>query len=399
VKQSTNTSTLVPVAPRERVATIDVLRGFALLGVLLANLFWLYSARQFEHPANTRLVDRAADFLATLLVHGKAQTLLTFLFGFGFAVQLIRAQARDERVLTLYVRRMVVLFCFGALHVTLLWWGDVTWHYALCGFVLLLFLRASNRTRVAWAAILTFVPTLLFALPRMRGLFFPREWFVAQMHQFLAVLHGRSYRATLVEHPRFALVYVAPFVLAYFPWLVGRFLIGLVAGTQRWFDDDGAPRLRFFRRLLGYGLLCELPNAIILIFAPHGPRRVGVGLSLLLTLLDELGTLGLTGAYVALVVLFMQRPAWRRWLLLLAPAGRMPLTTYISQSLICTALFYGWGLGLAGHVSAVGCIAMSVVIFAAQVLACRLWLRRFRFGPLEWVWRTLVYLRRQPMRI
>jgi uncharacterized protein len=116
-------------------------------------------------------------------------------------------------------------------------------------------------------------------------------------------------------------------------------------------------------------------------------------------LLEEVGTLGLTGAYVAVVVLLMQRPAWRRLLMLVAPAGRMPLTTYISQSLICTSLFYGWGLGLAGHVSAAGCIAMSLVIFAAQVLACDLWLRRFRFGPLEWVWRSLVYLRRQPMRL
>jgi len=392
-------STMVPVAPRERVATIDVLRGFALAGVLLANLFWLYSARQFEHPADTRLVDRAADLFAVVLVHGKAQTLLTFLFGFGFAVQLIRARARNERVLALYLRRLAVLFCIGALHVTLLWWGDVTWNYALCGFVLLLFLRASNRSRVVWAAILTFIPSLLFALPSVRGVFIHREWFVGQLHQFLGVLHGPSYRATMAAHVRFALVYISPFVLAYFPWLVGRFLLGFVAGTQQWFKDDGAHRLGFFRRLLGFGLVCALPRSIVVLFGPHGPHRFGVAASLALALLDEVGTLGLTGAYVALVVLLMQRPAWRRCLVLMAPAGRMPLTTYLSQSLICTSLFYGWGLGLAGHVSAAGCIGMALVIFAAQVAACHLWLRRFRFGPLEWVWRSLVYLRRQPMRV
>lgn len=392
-------STIAPVAPRERVATIDVLRGFALAGVLIANLFWLYSARQFEHAADTRLVDRAANLVAAVLVHGKAQTLLTFLFGFGFAVQLMRARARDERVLGLYVRRLVVLFYFGTLHVTLLWWGDVTWNYALCGFVLLLFLRASNRSRVAWAAILTFIPSLVFALPRVRGLFFHRDWIVGQTHRFLGVLHSPSYRATMLAHVRFALVYISPFVLPYFSWLVGRFLLGFVAGTQQWFKDDGAHRLRFFRRLLGFGLVCDLPNAIVMLFGPHGPRRFGVGASLAFALLDEVGTLGLTGAYVALVVLLMQRPAWRRLLTLVAPAGRMPLTTYIMQSLICTSLFYGWGLGLAGHVGAAGCIGMSLIIFTAQVLACHLWLRRFRFGPLEWVWRSLVYLRRQPMRL
>jgi uncharacterized protein len=392
------TSTLVPVAPRERVATIDVLRGFALSGVLLANLFWLYSARQFERPSDTRLIDGLAGLVAVVLVHGKAQTLLTFLFGFGFAVQLLRARTRDERVLGLYVRRLVVLFCIGSMHVTLLWWGDVTWHYALCGFVLLLFLGVSDRWRIAWAALLIFVPTLLFALPRVSGLFFHREWTVAQTRHFLAVLHGPSYRATIVAHPWFALVYVAPSVLMYFPWIVGRFLVGLVAGTQRWFDDDGAHRVRFFRRLLGYGLLCNLPSVIALLVAPRGPHRFSVGLSLIFALLEELGTLGLTASYVALVVLLMQRPSWRGWLLLVAPVGRMPLTTYLSQSLICTALFYGWGLGLAGHVSAAGCVGMAVVIFAAQVLACHVWLSYFRFGPLEWVWRTLVYLRRQPLR-
>jgi uncharacterized protein len=97
---------LSPVAPRERVLTLDVLRGFALLGVLTANLFWLYSARQFEPPPEPRAIDHVAVALESLLVQGKAQTLLTFLFGFGFAVQLLRAQARNEPVMGIYVRRL-----------------------------------------------------------------------------------------------------------------------------------------------------------------------------------------------------------------------------------------------------------------------------------------------------
>lgn len=99
--------------------------------------------------------------------------------------------------------------------------------------------------------------------------------------------------------------------------------------------------------------------------------------------IGQVGTLALAAVYVAAVVLLMRRPRWRRVLSLIAPVGRMPLTTYISQSLLCTFLFYGWGLGWAGHVAAARCIGLALLIFAAQVLACHAWLRWFRFGPLE----------------
>ena len=392
---------LSPVAPRERVLTLDVLRGFALLGVLIANLFWLYSARQFEHPSEPHTVDRIATALESLLVQGKAQTLLTFLFGFGFAVQLLRAQARNEPVMGLYVRRLLVLLTIGSLHV-MLWWGDVTWHYGLTGFGLLLFLRASNRTRVAWAAFLIFVPGIvLWGIPALRDHLFDRQTFEQHVKPFLATLHGKSFFAVVPAHVRFAWAYLAPSIWSYFPWLVGQFLLGYIAGTQRWFDDEGVHHLRLFRRMLGYGLICAVGNAAVAIrihLGPRGAHELSVAANLAIAALAQVGTLGLTAAYVSGVVLLMQRRSWRRLLSLIAPVGRMPLTTYISQSLVCTFLFYGWGLGWAGQVSAARCIGLALLIFAAQVLACHAWLRRFRFGPLEWVWRTLVYLRRQPMR-
>lgn len=263
---------LSPVAPRERVLTLDVLRGFALLGVLIANLFWLYSARQFEHPAEPRTIDRVAVTLESLLVQGKAQTLLTFLFGFGFAVQLLRAQARHEPVMGLYVRRLLVLLAIGTLHVTL-WWGDVTWHYGLTGFGLLLFLRASNRARIVWAAFLVFVPSVvLWGVPALRDHLFDHQKFQQHVQLFLAALHGKSFVAVVPAHLRFAWAYLGPSIWSYFPWLVGQFLLGYIAGTQRWFDDDGAKQLLLFRRLLGYGLLCALGNAAVAIRIHFGPQ-------------------------------------------------------------------------------------------------------------------------------
>jgi uncharacterized protein len=107
----------------------------------------------------------------------------------------------------------------------------------------------------------------------------------------------------------------------------------------------------------------------------------------------------MVATYVALVVLLVQRPVWRRLLSVVAPIGRMPLTVYLSQTVISTFVFYGWGLGVSGRVGTAGSWAIATAIFAAQVVACHLWLRRYRFGPVEWVWRTLAYGKRQPMRV
>ena len=111
----------------------------------------------------------------------------------------------------------------------------------------------------------------------------------------------------------------------------------------------------------------------------------------------QLGLLGQVAMYVAIVVMLMQRPRWRTVLGVLAPVGRMPLTTYLMQSLICTSLFYGWGLAWRTP-SPAACIGLAFAIFTVQIAIAHLWLCWFRFGPAEWVWRSAVYLRPQPMR-
>lgn len=399
-------SELTPVAPRERVVTLDVLRGFALCGVIIGNMV-LYSGRwamRGKAPEPTTL-DTVADWFVTIFVESKAQTLLTLLFGFGFAVQLLRAEQRGEPVMGLYVRRLVVLFGLGALHVSILWWGDVTWTYAVAGFGLLAFVHTSNRTRVAWAAIFTLVPFLVWMVPGVGvatfGVFFePREFAVAT-ERIAAAIRRPEHAGLAWEHIRYALVWSARIYLWYFLWLLGRFLLGYVAGTLRWFDNDGADHLAVFRKLLRWGLAGAAGATTVSVLARVGVipvARLVLPAILGLQAVEQVGLIALALAYVAIVVLLMQRPAWRRVLRILAPAGRMPLTTYVSQSLLCTFLFYGWGLGWAGSVGTAGCVGLAVALFAVQVAACHVWLRWFQFGPLEWVWRSLVYLKLPPMR-
>ena len=392
---------LTPVQPRERLVTLDVLRGFALLGVLIGNSV-LYSGRWTGAEPPPTTLDTIADWFEMIVVSSKAQTLLTFLFGFGFAIQLLRAEDRHEPVMGLYLRRLVALLVLGSLHVYLLWWGDVTWTYAVAGFGLLPFMRASNRTRVVVGLVLIFVPVIVTRIPDVfiacATVFMTGPEYGAATQRMAAALHGPDHAGLGWEHVRYALVWEVSIYAWYFAWTLGRFLLGYVAGKLRWFDRDGADHLPVFRRMALWGGGVALVTTTFDVLArqhvipPFGWDLVAVGV-------HELGFVATTITYIGIIVLLMQRATWRRILGILAPVGRMPLTTYYMQSAICTFIYYGWGLGWGGKVGAADTLGIALAIFTVQIAVAHLWLRYFRFGPLEWVWRTAVYWKRQPMRI
>lgn len=398
---------LEPTPPRERLLTLDVLRGFALLGVLLGNIYWDYSGRMLRDTPDAGRLDRGARFLIEQLVQSKAQTLLCFLFGFGFAAQLLRARQRQQPIVPLYVRRLVVLLGFGCLHLCI-FWGDVTWTYAIGGFGLLLFLRCSNRTRLAWALFLALVPETVLAFKAVHDRFmapfggWAANWAHLQTALQTALTTHNPLVATRNQY-EVALRFSGPMVLTYFPWVLARFVAGYVAGDQGWFERDGADHLPLFRRMLAVGATLGVLGCGGLWLLHHGYLHAAQPPKIWQVVLAQLGRqldyLGLAAAYMAALVLLMQRPAPRRVLALLAPVGRMPLTTYLSQSVASTFIFYGWGLGRAFTMRSAAAVSLALGIFALQVLVARLWLRHFRFGPAEWLWRALVYRRRPPMRV
>jgi uncharacterized protein len=225
----------------------------------------------------------------------------------------------------------------------------------------------------------------------------PPEYFAA----FVAAARGGDRLAILHAHAVLALLWTLGGSVAwYMPWLVGRFLLGYVAGAQRWFERDGADHLALFRKLLVFGALAAAPAIalqVLQLTRTFNPHAHGIPLAAITAVIAALGLLGQAAMYVAIIVLLMQRPAWRKLLVVLAPVGRMPLTTYLMQSLICTSLFYGWGLDWSTPAPA-ACVGLAFAIFTLQIAISHLWLRWFRFGPAEWVWRAAVYLRAQPMR-
>ncbi|MBN1204313.1 MAG: DUF418 domain-containing protein [Myxococcaceae bacterium] len=414
---------ILPVDVSERVVLVDALRGFALCGVFISNSLAWFSGRNFLPREQAQALaapplEAATQAVYDLLVSQKFFTLFAFLFGLGFSIQLARAEARGQRIVPLYSRRLLALLAIGLMHIFGVWVGDALSVYALAGFALLLFRQRSDRTVLAWVLVLLvavplvvsalrhFGPILLYGAEAAAEAAKAREAHVAQLRaRFLEGLSSTSFWTSQKENARFFLTAMLLQVNRLL-WVVeslGRFLLGLLAGRHLLLQDVERNR-PWHRRLLVWGLLLGVLG--------HGTslvvQRLGTaGLvdpakddwMVVLPAIQEVGYVGLAAVYVAAFALLFQRGRWRRWMQVLAPVGRMALTNYLLESVVSICLYDGWGLGLVGRLPPSHCVALTLAVFALQVPFSHWWLSRFRFGPAEWLWRTLTYGRLQPMRL
>lgn len=400
-----------PVAVGERYAIVDIVRGFALFGVLLSNMVlttqFLALPDSMREALPTATLDTAVLFVVDTLVTDKFFTLFSMLFGLGFAVQLHRASQRGADIGPVYVRRLVVLFAMGVLHGSLLWFGDVLHIYAILGFALLFFAGRSDRLvlgcAIGVAAIAGAILPVLDWMVEARGwtypLFFGREIPAREMYEILA--HGTYSQVLQLNWMVHLLDYgQQPSILFWYVDIFWRFLLGFLIG-RRMLRARTHMHADSLRRLMAWTLSIGLAgNAVMSARRNYEAWSVSNGLlDGLLGAMLELWTLALAIGYVCLLALFYQRPKWDRLLGGLAPVGRMALTNYVAQSAAMMLFFYGIGFGLLGTAGVAACLALSVVIFAVQIACSRWWLNHYRFGPLEWIWRTLTYGRLQPLRL
>ena len=407
-------ATAGPASPWERIQVVDMLRGFALFGILLVNMALFKVPVSFEHLSATSLVnvpDRLAALAIELLADGKFFTLFSFLFGLGFSIQMIRARRRAGRFVGRYVRRLLVLLVIGLAHVTLIWFGDILVTYALLGLLLVLFRNRSPRALLIWAAALLTSMTLLAvaamifvesgradpaggtAIERAETQLLASDG--EDVERLTAVYDNGSYRDTLVERVSNPAGLVFVMVVQGVP-VLAMLLLGLYAGKRGILEDVPA-HLTLLRRVRLWGLALGLPLSALMVLAQ---AKLGLFSALAVQFLNfSLAAPILSMGFAATFVLLAQREKWRVRLAPLGAAGRMALTNYLLQSLICTTLFYGYGFGLYGKVGAAVGLLLTVIIFAAQVAWSAWWLSHFRFGPVEWLWRTLTYGHVQPMSL
>ncbi|MGD8261480.1 MAG: DUF418 domain-containing protein [Desulfobacterales bacterium] len=399
----------VPVAPAARIVEVDMVRGFALFGVLLVNMYG-FGADSIAWNVPT---DQLAFAIMRVFFESKSWTLFSMLFGFGFAVQLQRAHAGGFRILPIYLRRLAVLFAIGAAH-ALLYDGDILMLYAELGVGLLVVRRLPTRMLL----FLTVGLMLVFPLAR----FVSTQDQPTESEEIRSVGEARA----LLEREQSDHVYATGSLaevaadnasaipanplediaspesgLAVFAMFLLGFSVGR-SGILRDIPGYAAPIARVRAWGLGFGLSAMVVERILAGtagYAVYRSQQAGPGVQFAGDLLFAFGTAALALGYAATLILVAQSPRGSAAIAPLIAVGRLALTVYLTQSLMFTTLFYGYGFGQTFRLGPAAVTAWAVMIFAVQVVACQWWSRRFRFGPMEWLWRSLTYLKWQPLRL
>ncbi len=418
---------LQPVARDDRVAELDYVRGLAVLGILLVNMP-LYNAPFDVYFGNETsgwfqgFWDQAALWFVRIFAEAKFYTLFSFLFGLGFGVQLTRATARREpRFGRLYGRRLGVLLFLGLVHQYLFWFGDVLHVYALYGFILLLFRKRSQKTVLIWALSLMFIPAVggaaFFTVQSMRGKPTSSEEAQRQLDRRIRMpvrlaeiddvrrtYASGAWREVHLLRATQSVMRIPPEVGWGFFEVLPMFLLGLWVARTGVVENLGQ-HLPLMRRLFRLGLAGVVLTLLVAAWRVELGPQPSVAQLFSFFVVSHVVVRPLHALWYATgIVLLVQQEAWRRRLTPLAAAGRMAASNYVGQSLICVLLFYGaafgrFGLGFFGRTGFAAGLALTFLIWAFQLWFSRWWLARHRYGPLEWLWRSLTYGRRQPMRL
>lgn len=403
------TTLRVPTALPERIVALDAMRGFAILGILLMNIqgFSMIDAAYMNPTAygDFEGVNRWVWILSHVLADQKFMALFSVLFGAGVLLFTERAEALGRPSAGLHYRRMFWLFLIGMFHAYTLWYGDVLVAYALCGVVIFLLRKVRPGLLILWGCLALLIPSILFTLVGLSLPFWPPEsiaeinvsWAPSpetiaeelEMYRgsWLGQLQHRAIQSFFIQTAGF---------LVYIGWRSGGLmLIGMA--LVKWGILTGRKSTAFYLLVTIAGFATGLPLIIMGVlrnFAAGWPlSSMFLGFQL-----NYWGSLFVAMAYLCGMMLLVRSGALSRIVHGLAAVGRTAFTNYLLQSLICSWIFYGHGLGLFGRVERWQQLVLVLCIWMVEIIFSILWLRRFQYGPLEWLWRSLTYLRFQPLK-
>jgi uncharacterized protein len=405
----------LPVQQHDRLIVVDILRGIAVLGILIVNMSMINTPFFYLQFAGidmwTSLWDEWVEAFIYVFAQGKFYTLFSFLFGLGFILFMERAEFKVRYPALLYLRRLIVLLGFGLIHAYLIWWGDILVTYALGGLLLLAFYKVKPKTLIIWAVLLQTTYLCIIGLNVGLTSLVEKANPGILAAEYQAVINDYKYRIEGSMHAygegTFAEIMnqrIQDFHFSMASWetavftVLPMFLLGIYAG-----------RIKIFQQIQDYSSLIRK----IWIWS----FTVGFGLNLLKlwstekidpllpSIYNTYQALGMTVGdtamslfYIASIVLLTKQVRWRERLKPFANVGRMAISNYLFQSVLCTTLYYSYGFGLYGQVGPLLGLILALFIFAFQLYASRLWLQRYHFGPVEWLWRTLTYGRLQKFK-
>lgn len=379
----------------DRIVIVDVLRGFSIFGILIVNMLYFsgpYYGPQFPGIIEARAggqLDLLVLYFIRLTAEGKFLSMFSFLFGLSFTLQMTSVEKKGRDFGSLFRRRLFILLLIGLGHAFLLSAGDVLVQYALLGFLLLLFRKSTPQTLLVWAAISLSI-LLLVSIGSLLAPEPPAVFINQLVERSLRVYAHGTWPAILAQRAIDVGFYYLG-VIFYSGYLIfAMFLLGAYAGRTRLFHDVEA-HARLFRKIAWWGFSLGGVGSIASIAADLTHAGTHSSLHIVATILLTVGIPALSLGYISVISLLFRRELWQVLLLPLAKVGRMALSNYLFQSVVCNLLFYSYGLGLYGRISLKFGLLLSVLIFLVQIPLSAWWLKHFRFGPAEWLWRSLTY--------
>ncbi len=401
-------TSITPVQEAERINEIDIVRGAALLGILMVNMsFFKYPVYMERIPSQfPEGLERLSAMFIQLFFTGNFYAVFSFLFGLGFFIFMDRTLQKGLELKPLYRRRLTALMIFGLLHIVLFWSGDILFTYSVTGFILFVFRNTSIKAIKKWIAalfIVAFFFNLIISFFKGAGEFFAPDQYQAIMDEMISSAMIVYTEGSFTELMFYRLANEIPYVIVgmvlWIPQVLAFFLCGLYVGRKGIFKDIPA-HVPLFKKIRAWGFLGGGLFLLLFVLLDYGILTVHPLLNIsLLSGVNYLASIFIFPAYVSSIILAAQAGFWKKVLAPLSAAGKMALTNYLAQTLICVIIFYGIGFGFYGKVSVAAGILITIAIFLVQVAWSNAWMKKFKYGPMEWLWRLLTYRRRQPFMI
>ncbi len=404
-----------PTKKAQRITAIDTLRGFALLGILVMNIMsFSMPDAAYSNPnvyGGNDLLNHLVYCFVHIFADQKFMAIFSMLFGASVMLLLSKLKEQGKSGAKIHYVRNVWLLVFGLLHAVFLWDGDILAVYALCSFILFFFRNIKPRVQFILGVITFLLPSLVSIaistqLPNLDTQnqqvlvdnFSPSEQEIAKD---IAIYQGPyfwqldfSEDETTVVSTAQNLVDIA-FVTEAFLRAFGMMLIGMAFYTL---DILTAKRsASFYKRMMQVGFVIGFPVVLFGLYQ-YISHDWEASYSLFLGRIpNHIATIFIASCYTALIMFWSKFDLWQRAQDALAAVGRMALSNYIGQSVLATFIFYGFGLGLYGQLNRVAQLGVVLLIWFIQIVVSQWWLKRFRYGPLEWFWRSLIYFRLEPL--
>lgn len=392
-----------PISLQDRIISIDIIRGFALFGIFLVNMPAFHSPVFIEQMYGIQREYEGIDFWThlffQLFIQAKFFPMFSFLFGLGFFIFISRAKEKGNLSTPLYLRRIGFLFVFGLIHLIFLWFGDILHLYAVTGLFLLLFYNRKPKTILIWSislfmlyyaftALQLLLPTSILETFQQTNTQQGKQELLqyVQMYKESHYMDWVTYRLG-VEIPVF--LFNLPFGLIN---ILPIFLLGLLAGKLNIFNVDSR---NIIKKTWITTFILGIPTTALLALFMLSIIDTGIRQQIFIDLLTSINGLILCLFYISSLSLLLRKKKWQNILNPLRYSGQMAFTNYIMQTVICQMIFLVFNLY--NEISLFTGTILCILIYMMQITASHFWLKKYRFGPLEWLWRSFTYLTFQPL--